>query len=273
MLITDGGVLILANEGAAGFQPRPDAVPAIESSRSTFVSAAAADYDLDGDLDIYVAAYVFWRGSATAVGSPLPFPYHEAHNGARNILLRNRGDGVFEDATESAGLEVGNGRFSFAAAFGDHDDDGDPDLYVANDFGSNNLYRNEGDGRFTEVTTSAGVADVGAGMSVAWEDYDSDGDLDLYVGNMLSAAGRRVTGTDDYKRESPALQAIYRRHARGNSLFRNPGHGSFEDVSEESRAYFGRWAWGSGFIDLNLDGRDDLYVQNGFISNERKDDL
>ena len=119
----------------------------------------------------------------------------------------------------------------------------------------------------------AGVEDVGAGMSVSWEDYDNDGDLDLYVGNMFSAAGQRVTGGDDYKADDRQLQSVYRRHARGNSLFRNSGDGTFEDVSLESGAWFGRWAWGSDFLDFNLDGHEDIYVQNGFLTNSREHDL
>lgn len=272
-LVTETGILLLANDGRGRFAETPSGLPDMSVSRATPISAAVADYDIDGFADAYVCSYVFWRGTVGEVGSRLPFPYHEAHNGAPNFLFRNRGDGTFEDATEKSGLDVDNNRFSFAASWGDYDSDGDPDIYVANDFGSNNLYRNGGNGTFTEVTREAGVEDVGAGMSVAWEDYDLDGDLDLYVGNMLSSAGRRVTGTPDYKQASPELQKLYRRHARGNSLFRNRGDGTFEDVSEATRAHFGRWAWSSGFVDFNLDGREDIFVQNGFISNARKDDL
>ncbi|HVR75490.1 MAG TPA: VCBS repeat-containing protein [Planctomycetota bacterium] len=272
-LVTESGILVLLNDGTGRFSAVRDSLPEMADARSTPISAAAADYDQDGILDVYVCSYVFWRGTVGEVGSRLPFPYHEAHNGAPNFLLRGNGDGTFEDVTAKAGLDAGNDRFSFAASWGDYDGDGDPDLFVANDFGSKNLYRNEGDGTFREVTHEAGVEDVGAGMSVAWEDYDNDGDLDLYVGNMLSSAGRRVTGTSDYKSDTPELQRIYRRHARGNSLFKNRGDGTFEEVSEGTRAYFGRWAWASGFVDFNLDGREDIYVQNGFITNTKKDDL
>jgi hypothetical protein len=276
-LVTDTGVLLLENDGKGRFRKAESGVPSLAAARATPIAAAAADYDLDGYVDVYLCSYVFWRGSVGEVGSRLPFPYHEAQNGAPNFLLRNRGaaaaGGRFEDATGKAGLAPGNSRFSFAAAWGDYDSDGDPDLCVANDFGSKNLFRNEGDGTFTDVAREAGVEDIGAGMSVAWEDYDGDGDLDLYTGNMFSSAGRRVTGTDDYKAERPDLQGLYRRHARGNSLFRNRGDGTFEEVSEETRAFYGRWAWASGFIDFNLDGREDIFVQNGFITNARKHDL
>jgi hypothetical protein len=272
-LVGDRSLSVLLNDGAGRYDPHPNAVPTEVSGRSTPVSIAAADYDLDGVLDIYVASYVFWSGGDHSGGTTMPIPYHEAHNGAPNFLLRGLGDGRFEDVTPTSGLAIGNSRFSFAVGWGDYDDDGDPDIYVANDFGSNNLYRNNGNGTFTEVTAEAGVRDVGAGMSVSWVDYDNDGDLDLHVGNMFSAAGRRVTGALSYKLDDPGLQQIYRRHARGNSLFRNLGTGRFEDTSVDSGAYFGRWAWGSDFVDFDLDGNADLYVQNGFLTAPRKHDL
>ena len=82
-----------------------------------------------------------------------------------------------------------------------------------------------------------------------------------------------VRRTTDYKQADLTLQAIFRRHARGNSLFRNRGDDSFEDVSLDRRAFFGRWAWSSDFIDFNLDGHEDIYVQNGFVSQHRVHDL
>ena len=264
-LVTEAGLALLLNDGFGRFRELPGAIDDRQHGDSTPIAAAAADYDLDGDLDVYVASYVFWRGGHNSA-TRMPVPYHDALNGAANLLLRNRGDGHFEDVTEEAGLAPGNSRFSFALSWGDIDDDGDADLYVANDFGSNNLYVNLGMGRFEERTESAGVRDVGPGMSVAFCDTDHDGDLDLYVGNMFSAAGLRVTAPADYLANWSGARAIYRRHARGNSLFRNRGDGHFDDSSQESDAWFGRWAWGSDFIDLDLDGYDDIYVQNGFLT-------
>ena len=272
-LVTEQRLAVLLNDGSGRFLHLEDAVAKNAAGTATPLSATAADYDLDGLVDLYICSYVFWRGGSNSAGTRLPIPYHEAHNGATNILLRNLGAGRFENATAASGLDANNQRFSFAAAWGDYDGDGYPDLYIANDFGSNNLWRNRGDGTFEETTVDAGVEDVGAGMSVSWEDYDNDGDLDLYIGNMFSAAGQRVTGGDDYKVDDRQLQSVYRRHARGNSLFRNSGDGTFEDVSIESGAWFGRWAWGSDFLDFNLDGHEDIYVQNGFLTNSREHDL
>ena len=272
-LVTDQKLAVLLNDGSGRFSHSADAIAQEATGSATPLSATAADYDLDGLVDVYICSYVFWRGGSNSAGTRLPIPYHEAHNGAANILLKNLGGGRFKDMTAESGLGRNNQRFSFAAAWGDYDDDGHPDLYIANDFGSNNLWRNRGDGTFEETTATAGVEDTGAGMSVSWEDYDNDGDLDLYVGNMFSAAGQRVTGKEDYKAGDRQLQGIYRRHARGNSLFSNSGGGAFEDRSLAGSSWFGRWAWGSDFIDFNLDGHEDIYVQNGFLTNSREHDL
>jgi hypothetical protein len=158
------------------------------------------------------------------------------------------------------------------------------DLYVANDFGRNNLYRNgpvpegetgsKGGRKFTDVAADAGVEDISAGMGVAWADYNHDGWMDLYVSNMYSAAGNRVAyqrrfrGVDD-----DSTRARFQRHARGNSLFENAGDGTFRDVSVAAGVTMGRWAWGSQFVDLNNDSRDDLVVANGYVTNEDSRDL
>jgi len=261
-VVLGGELQLSANDGTGRFEPRL----ALAAPETT--SLAAADPDADGDLDLYACAYLSPYG-----GEQFPVPYHDAENGPPNRYFRNEGDWRFADATADVGLDDNNTRFSFAASWEDYDDDGDADLYVANDFGRNNLYRND-DGRFTDVAAEAGVEDVSAGMAVSWGDYDGDGRMDLHVGNMFSSAGNRTA----YQRRfqagaADAVRALYRRHARGNSLFRNRGDGTFEDVSLEAGITMGRWAWGSTFVDWNADGREDLLVPNGFLTLERQDDL
>ncbi len=241
-------------------------------------SLAAADFDNDGDLDIYVCGYNP-RGE-TAPGDIFanPVPYHDANNGARNFMLENKGDLIFEDITEAIGLNANNRRFSFAASWEDYDNDGDQDLYVANDFGRNNLYRNEVDEngvrRFRDVAAEAGVEDIAAGMSVSWGDYNRDGRIDLYVSNMFSSAGNRVTYQRQFKPGADAgLRQDIQRHARGNTLFENSGGGAFKDVSIEASVTMGRWAWASLFADINNDGWEDLYVANGFYTTPDTGDL
>lgn len=251
-------IVFLANSGNARFEKR-----GIHQTQSVFRSITAADYDHDSDLDLYACGY--YSRIQDTVGLGRPMPYHDANNGASNILLKNNGGWNFEEATESAGLDDNNSRFSYAAAWGDYDNDGDQDLYVANDFGRNNLYHND-QGQFRDVAAKAGVEDIAAGMSVSWRDYNLDGHLDLYVGNMFSSAGNRIAYQRNYRQDRKSSRAYYQRHARGNTLFKNSGDGTFQDVSIKAGVNRGRWAWSSLFADLNNDGWDDLVVGNGFVT-------
>jgi Tfp pilus assembly protein PilF len=236
------------------------------------MSIAMADYDRDGFLDLYLCVYAFYYGAGEdKAGTPMP--YHDARNGPPSVLFRNDGRGRFQDATREAGLEPTNDRYHFAAAWGDYDADGWPDLLVANDFGRKNLYRNRGrvGGKvtFEDVAASAGVEDHGAGMSTAFLDYDNDGRLDIYAGNMWSAPGQRITSAPGFLRDAPPdVRALYRRHVRGNSLFRNLGNGRFDDKTLEAHAEMGRWAWSSDALDFDSDGWDDLYVVNGMLTRQ-----
>ena len=241
-------------------------------------SLAAADFDNDGDVDLYICGYNP-RG-LTAAGDIFanPVPYHDANNGAPNFMMRNDGEWNFLDVTREVGFDENNFRFSFAATWEDYDNDGDQDIYVANDFGRNNLYRNELDQRgrpyFRDVAREAGVEDIGSGMSVAWGDYNRDGRMDLYVSNMFSSAGSRITTQAQFKpSEDGETRESIQRTARGNSLFLNQGDGTFRDASVEANVTLGRWAWGSLFTDLNNDGWEDLYVANGFFTTPDPGDL
>jgi hypothetical protein len=266
VVITIAGGLVLSNDGTGRFVPRAT----LPDCRNAF-SLTAADYDGDRLLDIYVGRY--WPSDQTRGEIPIPVPYYDAQNGGRNVLLRNAGDWQFVDVTAEVGLDVDNTRYTMAAAWEDLDSDGDADLYVANDFGRNCLYRNDG-GRFTNIAADAGVEDVASGMSVSFADFDRDGHTDIYVSNMFSSAGNRVTYQRKYEdRFADDDISKIQRMARGNSLFRGKGDGTFADVSVESGAGMGRWAWGSLFADLNNDGWEDLVVTNGFITTEDTGDL
>ena len=227
-------------------------------------SLCAADPDGDGDLDLYATRYV----QNGARGNTVPTPYHDANNGSSNVLWRNEGERRFSDATAELGLDQNNQRFSLAAIWDDLDLDGDLDLYVSNDFGQNNLYRNEG-GRFEDVAEATGTTDMAAGMGTTVADHDLDGDLDLYVSNMFAAAGMRVVGLEGgafMPGEDSEIRGHYLRHARGNTLLVNRGDGTFEDRSVEAGVARAGWSWGGLFTDLDGDGWEDLHVANGFIT-------
>ncbi|MEZ4271359.1 MAG: VCBS repeat-containing protein [Myxococcota bacterium] len=162
---------------------------------------------------------------------------------------------------------------AFAAAWEDYDGDNDLDLYVANDFGHNNLYRNDA-GHFVDVADIVHAQDTGAGMAVTWGDYNNDGWMDLYVSNMFSSAGSRITHQPGFRTQATeAERSTYQRHAKGSTLLENLGNGRFRDVSEISQISVARWAWGNTFADINHDGRADLIAVNGYITQEREDDL
>jgi len=274
VVVRANGPLLFTNEGGGKFRQKPGAFQFANAPQGTFTGASLADYDRDGWLDIYFCLYVYYQGTDQY---KYPVPYHDAENGPPNFMMRNNRDGTFRDITRESGLNQNNTRYSFCCAWSDYNQDGWPDLYVVNDFGRKNLYRNNGDGTFTDVAPQAGVEDVGAGMSVCWLDYDQDGAEDVYVGDMWTAAGERVSRQDGFKKESPEdIRALYRKHAMGNSIFRNSklrNGGAFEDKTMPAGVGMGRWAWSSDAFDFDHDGFPDLYIASGMVSGVSREDL
>jgi len=272
IVATSAGPLLFINDGKGHFTLRQDAFRFDRPLEGVLTSIAMADYDRDGFLDLYLCVYSYYFGAGEDKAGT-PAPYYDARNGPPGVLFRNDGHGRFVDVTREVGLDAGNNRYHFAAAWADYDNDGWPDLLVANDFGTKNLYHNLGrqDGklRFEDVAAAAGVLDYGAGMSATFLDYDNDGLLDIYTGNMWSAPGLRVTSAPAFMPDATAdVRTLYRRHVRGNSLFRNLGNGRFEDKTLEARAAMGRWAWSSDALDFDSDGLDDLYIVNGMLTRQ-----
>jgi tetratricopeptide (TPR) repeat protein len=264
------GPLLFLNQGGGKFRLKRDAFHFAETPQGTFTGAAMADYDRDGWLDIYFCLYAYYQG---ADQYRYPMPYFAAENGPPNFLMCNNRDGTFRDVTKQTGLDKNNTRFSFCCAWSDFNDDNWPDLYVVNDFGRKNLYRNNGDGTFTDIAAETGVEDVGAGMSVSWFDCDNDGRQDLYVADMWTAAGIRVSMQDNFQPDAGAeKRRFYQRHAMGNCLYKNLGR-RFEDAGEKSGATMGRWSWSCDSWDFDHDGWPDLYIANGMISGLSGDDL
>ena len=243
--------------------------------------ASWADYDNDGDLDLYVGRYLDPR-------TKIPTTFY-ARNGEPNQLYRNNGDGTFANVTEEAGVgEIG---LCLGTVFGDYDDDGYPDLYVVNDFGRKTLYHNNRNGTFTDVTVATGTLDYGAGMSASFGDYDNDGRLDLYVANirsehawfaepptvwryMFNTWRQGVWMTDMplyweiFRQSGFGFVDVFKQMAAGNSLLRNRGDGTFENVTAAAGANPVGWFWGSGFADFDNDGWQDIYSTNGWVYND-----
>jgi enediyne biosynthesis protein E4 len=248
--------------------------------------ASWADYDLDGDLDLYVGRYLDPR-------IKIPTTFY-ARNGEPNQLYRNEGDGTFKNVTDEAG--VGELGLCLGTVFGDIDDDGDPDLYVVNDFGRNTLYRNNGDGRFTDVTVASGTLAYGAGMNASMGDFDNDAKLDIYVTNIRSEHGwfaerptvmRYMASSwlqGVWKSDMPLYWEIFRQSgtefvkvfqdmASGNNLLRNRGDGTFEDLTWKSGTNPIGWFWGASFADFDNDGWQDIYAANGWVYNDRNSEI
>lgn len=229
-------------------------------------SLSAHDVDGDGYLDIYVCGY-------GAFINPGPNSPSNATNGRPNQLLRGLGNGQFEDATAAWGLDGENTRWSFIGAFGDADEDGDIDLYVANDFGPNILYRAaepgpDGRPRFTaEVETDI---DPGYSMSAAWFDLDGDSDLDMYVSNMEAIEAERMIASQGHLADAGELRAVRERMSKGNTPVFNrtldDGTRVLVEGEMERGARAGAWAWGTAMLDLDCDGDLDIQCVNGFLS-------
>ncbi len=206
-------------------------------------AAAWADYDGDGDLDLAI-------GNESPVGTTRPTTL-QGRTGRPypSQLFRNNGDGTFTDVARAAG--VTNLRFAKSVAWGDYDDDGDPDLYVSN-IGPNRLYRNNGDGTFTDVAPELGVVEPSQGsFGSFFLDYDDDGDLDLWV-NRYDAPVAQVLG--------PYLGLPA--HWGGPVLYRNDG-GKFTDVSAQVGLWRPSLPMGTNYGDLDNDGYPDVYLGTG----------
>jgi hypothetical protein len=214
--------------------------------------AAFLDYNNDGYLDIYVVNGADLSDKGTSPG---------------NVLYRNNGDGTFTNVTKQAGVR-GNGHYGMGVCVADYDNDGNQDIYITN-FGPNVLYRNNGDGTFTDVTKRAGVGDDRWGSSCAFADYDNDGNLDLYVANYLDFTltkkniwcGRHEEGFRTYCHPDNF-------NGVASVLYRNNGNGTFTDVTAAARV-FNPAGKGLGVVfgDYDNDGYVDLYVANDSIAN------
>ncbi|MFL6351439.1 MAG: FG-GAP-like repeat-containing protein [Bryobacteraceae bacterium] len=273
IVLRSGGPVLFVN-GGTQFTLRTDAFRFATSPTGAFTGMAAADFDRDGKLDLYLCCYIYFQSEAQYTYAS---PYHDAENGPPNYLFRNRlnedGSGFLEDCTAETGMNQNNNRFSFAPAWCDFNDDGWPDLYVANDFGRKNLYVNN-KGQFRDMAKSAGIEDIGPGMSASWFDYDNDGKPDLYVANMWTAAGQRITRDKNFgPARTDSLKEAYRQHTMGNSLFHNRGNGNFEETTFSQDVNFGRWAWASGGHDLDNDGVAEVFVTCGMLTNTSPTDL
>jgi len=226
----------------------------VANNRTRWGSGSAfLDYDRDGRLDLFVASYIdldlksaplpetgpcLYKGVMVACGPP-------GLAGGVNMLYRNNGDGTFTDVSEKSGVTKANGTYSLGVLVADFDNDGWPDIYVANDSSPAALYHNNRDGTFTDTGVEAGCAfsidgKPQAGMGVAAGDYDRDGWLDIFKTNFAGDT---------------------------SSLYHNTGKAIFDDVTfPAGMGVNTRWlGWGCGFVDVDNDGWLDVFLVNGHV--------
>ena len=240
--------------------------------------AQAFDYDKDGDLDLYVAYYGADDANQKHGKNQ---PSMDGRNGSPHQLFSRGGDGKYTEVGAKAGVaDVG---WTLATTAFDYDNDGDQDLFLANDFGADTFYQNNGDGTFTDVSKATDTADRGSGMNASITDVNGDGFFDLYVSNidMFSKNIKVVFPTDEstITNIDQKLQQSFQ-YLSGNKLFVNPADAKGrKPFKAEQGVRFEPgdrgWGWASIFFDYENDGDEDMYLSTGwletsFASNQKK---
>ncbi len=228
---------------------------------------ALLDYNNDGLLDIFFVN----GGDTSALSAHSPSgkdaaptaDFNRRNPRYWNRLYRQNRDGSFTDVTEQTGLShAGDGNYGMGVAIGDYDNDGYPDIYITN-YGKNQLFHNNGDGTFTDVTEKAGVAAGGWSVSAGFFDYDNDGKLDLFVTRYLDWDPKRSKACGG---DLPSYCPPGEFGAVTNILYHNEGNGTFKDVSVPSGiAAFKGHGLGVAFADYDGDGFTDIFVSNDVV--------
>lgn len=248
-----GGNALYRNKGGCTFEDVTDKAGVRGGGFST--GAAWADYDRDGNVDLFVSRYVHVDMNNLPVPGSTKFCQFKGvpvqcgpwgMEGETDFLYHNRGDGTFEEVSKKAGVSDSDKYYGLGATWGDYDNDGWPDLFVADDATPNHLYRNNHDGTFTDDAMVGGIAMNSEGqalgsMGVTWGDYDHSGRLSMFITEFAD---------------------------QPNTLYRNEGSRGFEDVAMQSRlgqASLPLVGWGTAFFDMDNDGWLDLLVVNGHV--------
>jgi hypothetical protein len=255
--VTNFGTNILyRNNGNATFTDVTDRA-GVGTLEGFWTGASWSDYDRDGDLDIYVGAYVEYQldpADTEKVSfqykTDIPFTLNpSSYPPARNLLYRNNGDGTFTEVAEASGVDNPSGR-SLSASWCDFDLDGWPDLYVANDISDNAMFKNLGNGKFVDVSHNALVADYRGAMGLGVGDWDNDGDYDIFITHWIAQENALFNNL---------INAFGDPQSQADEMF-------FMDISDHSG--LGQIAldfvgWGTSFFDYDNDGLQDLFVANG----------
>jgi hypothetical protein len=219
------------------------------------------DIDGDGDLDVWLGQYkVPYRDGQ------MPKPYYDANDGYPGYLLLNDGHGIFTDETAGAGLEQKRWRRVYSGSFADLDGDGHLDLVVVSDFAGVDLYRNDGHGRFTDMTGQWVAEPHAFGMAHALADFNGDGQLDLLMIGMNSPAADRLEHLGLTRPGSTEDRTMRSRMTFGNRLYLARAEGGYEPAPFNDSIARSGWSWGCGAFDFDNDGYADVYIANGHES-------
>jgi hypothetical protein len=248
-----GTNLLFRNDGSGRFADVSEAA-GVSRFWGFWAGASWADYDRDGDLDLYVCGYVKYEWDQESAGktslqfrSVVPFTLNpSSYAPERNLLLRNDA-GVFREVAREAGVDNPAGR-SLSASWADFDSDGWPDLYVANDVSDNAMYHNLGNGRFRDISHSAWVADYRGAMGLAIGDWENDGDLDVFVTHWIAQENALYANETARMKVTPEAPLRFVDQA---------------DITGLGQIALDVIGWGTSFFDYDNDGRLDLFVANG----------
>ncbi len=227
----------------------------------------AGDIDHDGDLDVWLGQYK----NAYSQGS-MPTPYYDANDGPPDYLLLNDGTGKFKDATAGSGLTKKRNRRTYGASFIDMDDDDDLDLFVVSDFAGVDVYFNDGEGRFTDVTRQALDIPTNFGMGFTTGDFDLDGRLDFFVTGMASTTVRRLEAMRLKRDDKPDIYRMRWPMGYGNRMYVQRGPGRYRHPPFNDSVARSGWSWGVVNLDFDNDGDRDLYITNGYYSGKSAED-
>ena len=221
------------------------------------------DLDQDGDLDVFVG-----RSRVPTLGQVLRPYYYDANDGWPSYLLRNDGRANFADVTEAAGLGAKRWRRVYSASLADLNSDGHLDLMVVSDFAGLDLYQNDGNGRFSDMTRQWVAEPHSFGMAHALADFNADGRLDLLMIGMPSATVDRLEHLGLRRRHSAEDRLRRPAMSYGNRLYLGVADGRFEPMTLNASIARSGWSWGCGVADFDNDGFPDVYIANGLESKQ-----
>lgn len=252
------GLLLFEGSARGKFEQPPRTAWRDASKLRYALVMTSGDIDRDGDLDVFLTQY-----KVPYLLGQLPTPYYDANDGHPSFLLRNDGAGNFTDITANSGLAPKRHRRTYSASFVDLDADGDLDLAVISDFAGVDLYRNDGKGKFTDVTREWAGEPYATGMAHALADFNRDGKTDLLVMGMTSATVDRLESMNLKRNDSRIDESKRAELMFGNRLLVAKNGGGFAQTALSDSIARSGWSWGCSAFDFDNDGFLDVYVANG----------